>query len=153
KQRAVGGRGRGSGDVDQRADLARVLYPCAQRVSAYLQIQGAAPGNRCGDVALRRSRFSALVRGPHRLSAGRRGDAAAGADRLDAQPPAYGRGDVSVQIPADRLALGRTFFYAASDRWRSRREQRRLAVERIDRHRRGAVFSIAESAAAGGAIR
>jgi hypothetical protein len=51
------------------------------------------------------------VRGPHRLSAGGRGDGAAEPHRLHAQPPAHGDGQLPDQGPRHRLALrGERYF-------------------------------------------
>ena len=93
-------------DLALGADLARLLpagpAPPPHVVGAQLQARvrprplRARPPRRRG---LRR-----LVRGPHRLSAGRRGDGADQPDRLDAQPAAHGDGELSDQGPRHRLA-------------------------------------------------
>ena len=84
-------------------------------------------------------RFRRLVRGPHRLSAGRRGDGADQPDRLHAQPAAHGDGELPHQGPRHRLAPRRALLRAAPDRLRAGVEQRRLAVGGVDRLRRAAV--------------
>ena len=60
-----------------------------------------------GSTASMPSSFRRLVRGPHRLPAGRRGDAPARADRLHAQPPAHGGGELPDQGSRHRLAARR----------------------------------------------
>ena len=62
------------------------------------------------------------------------------ADRLDAQPRAHDRRHLPQQGSVDRLAARRGFLHAASGRRRPRRQQRRLAVGGLHRHRRAAVF-------------
>ena len=61
-------------------------------------------------------------------------------DRLHAQPPAHGDGQLPVQGPGDRLAPRRGLLRAAAERLRPRRQQRRLAVGGLDRLRRAAVL-------------
>jgi deoxyribodipyrimidine photo-lyase len=69
-----------------------------------------------------------LVRRPHRLPAGGRGDAPDQRDRLHAQPPAHGGGQLPDQGPGDRLAARRGLLRPAPERLRPGRQQRRLAV-------------------------
>ncbi len=76
-----------------RADLARLLpagaAPPAARRRRELQARVRPRPLRARPP--RRRALRRLVRGPHRLSAGRRGDGADQPDRLDAQPAAHGR--------------------------------------------------------------
>ena len=100
-----------------------------------------------------RERVRRVVRGPHRLSDRRRGDAPAQRDRLHAQPPAHDRGVVPRQGPARRLALGRALLRRHAPRLRPRLEQRRLAMGGVDRLRRAAVLPHLQSGDAVGALR
>ena len=99
---------------------------------------------RLRDIAWRNdpAAICRLGEGPDRLSGGGCGHAPADRDRLDAQPGAHDRGLVLNQRPAGGLALGRALFHAAPDRWRSGRQQRRLAVDRRYGHRRRPYFRI-----------
>ena len=72
-----------------------------------------------------------LARGPHRLSARRRGHAPARPDRLDAQPRAADHRLLPGQGPAHRLAPRRAALHALPARRRRRPEQRQLAVDRL----------------------
>ena len=76
----------------------------------------------------RRCAVRGLVRGPHRLPAGGRGDGADQPDRLHAQPAAHGHGQLPVQGPGHRLAPRRALLRAAAQRLRAGVQQRRLAV-------------------------
>ena len=81
-----------------------------------------------------------VVRGPHRLPDRRRRHAPAEPDRLHAQPAADDHGELPHQGPRHRLAPRRALLRAAPQRLRPRREQRRMAVGRVDRLRRAAVL-------------
>ena len=60
-----------------------------------------------GTRPARRGLVRRLVRGPHRLPAGGRGDAPDQPDRLHAQPAAHGGGELPGEGPGHRLALRR----------------------------------------------
>ena len=86
-----------------------------------------------GDRVGRRGRaLRRLARGPHGLSGGRRGDAPAGRDRLDAQPRAADHRVLPGQGPAHRLAPRRAALHAAAARRRPGQQQRQLA--RVSSH-------------------
>ena len=76
-----------------------------------------------------------LAGGPHRLPAGRRGDAAAGRGGLHAQPGADDRRLLPLQGPLRRLARRRLALLGPADRRRDRQQRRQLAVGRGDRQR------------------
>ena len=107
--------------------------------NARSEFQAALP--RQDQVELRGEALRGVVRGPHRLPAGRRRDAPAAARGLDAQPRPARRRLVSHQGPGDRLALGRALVHAAADRRRRGQQQRQLAVDRLGRHRPAARVS------------
>ena len=76
-----------------------------------------------------------VVRGTHRLSAGRRRHAPAQARRLHRQPSPPRRRLVPDQGSRDRLALGRAVVHAPAARRRRGQQQRQLAVDRVGRRR------------------
>ena len=104
---------RGRGDLAVGADLARLLFPGAVAPPAR-RARGVPGALRGARVAQRRAAVCRVVRGAHRLPAGRRRDAPAQRHRLHAQPPAHGGGLVPHQGPAGRLALGRALFRATT---------------------------------------
>ena len=134
-------------DLAVRTRLARLLPPdpappsARRAVGLQARIRRAALGAR----PPRRGALRRLVRGPHRLSAGRCRDGADQPDRLHAQPPAHGDGELPRQGPGARLAPRRSLLRAAPERLRPRRQQRRLAVGRVDRLRRATLVSHLQS--------
>ena len=98
-------------------------------------------------------KWRAWCAGADRLSARRRGDAPDQPDRVHAQPAAHGGGVVPGQGPARRLAVGRAVLRRPPERLRPRREQRRLAMGRLDRVRCAAVLPDLQSGDAVGAVR
>ena len=80
----------------------QVLHHLPHVVGAQLQARVRPPPLRARPP--RRRALRGLVRGAHRLSAGRCGDGADQPDRLDAQPAAHGDGELSRQGPRHRLA-------------------------------------------------
>ena len=75
------------------------------------------------------------------------------ASGLRAQPGAHDRGLVPDQGPAARLAARRGRVHAPPHRRRRRLEQRRLAVDRLDRHGPAAVLPDLQPGPAGEALR
>ena len=99
--RAPGTRARGRlarrRGVAVGADLARLLPPDPAPPSARRRASAFRPEYDAHQVGARQARRRAvrrLVRRPHRLSAGRRGDGADQPDRLHAQPAAHGGGEL-----------------------------------------------------------
>ena len=140
-------------DLAVRADLARLLSPdsvAPARGRRRSRVQ--APLRRAA-VAELAGPFRGLVRGAHRLSAGRCRDATTEPERLHAQPPAYGGRVLSHQGPAGRLAAGRALLRRHAHRLRPGRQQRRLAVGRLGRLRRPALVSYLQSGHAVGTVR
>ena len=143
-RRALSGQGRAGGraggrGVDRRAGVAGVL-PCGPRRAPAGAGRGVSGGLRHPRMGRRSRAPSGLAGGEDGIPDGGRGDAAARGDRLDAQPRAHGRRELSHQGPAHRLARGRTLVHAPPRGRRPRQQQRRLAVGGLDRHGRPAVF-------------
>ena len=78
--------------------------------------------------------------GPNRLPGRRRGHAPASRNRLDAQPGPDDRGQLPGQGPAPRVAARRPTLHAVAGRRRPGLQPARLAVDRGQWHRRGAVL-------------
>ena len=97
--------------------------------------------------------FRRVVRGTDRLSDRRCRDAPDQHDRLHAQPAADDHRVVPGQGSAGRLALGRALLRRQADRLRSRVQQRRLAMGRVDRLRRATLFPHLQSGDAVEALR
>ena len=91
--RVAARRATGAGDLAVRAGLARLLPPGPASPAACRrpQLQARVRPHPLGARPPRRRALRRLVRGPHRLPAGRRGDGADQPDRLHAQPAAHGR--------------------------------------------------------------
>ena len=118
--------------------LARLLCPGPALLAAQRPFR--APGAVSRDaVEPRATQLRRLVRGPHRLSGGRRRDAPAAARGLDSQPRPADRGLVPDQGSGHRLALGRALVHGAAGRRRRGQQQRELAVDRVGRRRPAAA--------------
>ena len=125
-----------------RADLARLLPPGAAPPPARgrRRLQARVRPHPLGTRQARRRAVRRLVRRPHRLPAGGRGDAPDQPDRLHAQPAAHGGGELPDQGPGPRLAPRRGLLRAPPERLRPGGQQRRLAMGGVDRLRRAAVL-------------
>ena len=138
-------------DLDRRIGLAGFFSSGAGQPSACSR--GAVPGGGGRPSPSRRAGgplvVSGLARGANRLSAGGRRHASTEPDRLDAQSRAHGGGVVPCEGSAAGLALGRALLHEPAARCGPGREQRQLAMVRLDRHGRHAWLSDLQPGATG----
>ena len=132
--------------------LARLLPP-PPRAAPEGPAAGAAAGHAQGPLGRRRRRPRGLGGGRDRLPARRRGHAPARRGRLDPQPRPPGRRLVPGEGPAGRLAPRRDRLHAGAGGRRPGEQQRRLAVDRGHRDRRGALLPRPQPGAPGAPLR